>query len=140
MDWVGLTVTGVLIVLAVTTRHLVDRIGPGNETRPYTVRSQGWAKSTRVGHVSTAATDQKLDRCRYPTQMRGSPQSAAIRYRERRGYAARPADCGKSRHHETGDLFVPQMSRSSSVVVTSHWWPCLVVTFTDTAHRPSEPQ
>lgn len=27
MDWVGLTVTGVLIVLAVTTRHLVDRIG-----------------------------------------------------------------------------------------------------------------
>jgi len=42
MDLVALAVTGVLVILAVVTRCLVDRVGPGNRTRPDVACPQGW--------------------------------------------------------------------------------------------------
>ena len=47
MDLVALSVTGVLVVLAVVTRYLVDRVGPGNRTRPDDTCPSGWGHHPR---------------------------------------------------------------------------------------------
>lgn len=47
MDLEALSVTGMLVVLAVVSRHLVDRVGPGKWTWPDATCPQGWAKHTR---------------------------------------------------------------------------------------------